>query len=59
MNKLKLQQYFIFGKHPNGMVDVASFENDTLVGPISRKQAENLISDRDKLLQFIEELENS
>lgn len=53
----ELSSYFIFGEHDSGMVDLASFENNTVAGPISREQAETLISNREELLERIKELE--
>ena len=51
-------QYFIFGKHSDERVDLASPENSSLA-TVTKEDAENLIKERTELLDSYERLLNA
>lgn len=45
---------FVFGKHPdNGLVDIASPSDDTLISGISEESAEKIMAHNEKLMDII------
>lgn len=55
----RFPRYFIFGESKCGnFVDIATAYDDTLVGRISRADAEKLIADRNKAIDAIVHLFN-
>ncbi len=48
----RLKRYFVFGKHPDGLVDVSDGDRD-VVTHVTRSEAERLIADRDEVLDLL------
>lgn len=52
----KISPYFIFGEYPDGFVDIASSDDDTLISHISKKDAMKIIKDRDDVIELLHRL---
>jgi hypothetical protein len=50
--------YFVFGEHPDGKVDVADSNHDTLVGHVTVEDAQRLVKERQKAIDAIIRLAN-
>lgn len=50
-----LRNWFVFGEHPDGTVDVADSEGDVLTG-VSRADAERLMAARDAFVAAVCEI---
>ena len=52
----KISPYFIFGEYPDGFVDIASSEDDSLISHISTNDAQKIIKDRDDVIDLLHRL---